>query len=104
MIEGGCAEAEPFALQVLGDSMAPEFKHGCIVIVDPAGVIQDGAYVIAVHEGEYIFRQLRIEDGRYYLQALAEGYPRLEISGPGDIKGIVTQRAGRRRSEHKHYV
>ena len=31
----GCASAEPFALQVLGNSMSPEFSEGCVVIVDP---------------------------------------------------------------------
>ncbi|MBT6786684.1 MAG: S24 family peptidase, partial [Acidiferrobacteraceae bacterium] len=44
-----CASNEPFALQVLGDSMAPEFKDGCVVIVEPGGSVCDGAFVVAEH-------------------------------------------------------
>ncbi len=101
---GGCSEAEPFALQVLGDSMAPEFEHGCIIIVDPGGVVESGCYVVAEHGGEYIFRQLRIEEGRWELHALQEGHEVLEIPGPQAIKGVVVQKAGRRRRDRKHYV
>lgn len=101
---GGCSSSEPFALRVLGDSMAPEFEHGVIIIVDPSAVVQDGSYVVAQHEDEYLFRQLRIEEGRHYLVALQEDHRRLEIPGLGAIVGVVVQRAGRRRSQHKHYV
>ncbi len=58
---------EPFALQVLGDSMAPEFENGHIIVIDPEAVVKDGAFVFAVHDGEYIFRQLQIKDDKYYL-------------------------------------
>jgi phage repressor protein C with HTH and peptisase S24 domain len=44
---GGCAASEPFALRVLGDSMLPEFAEGVIIIIDPAGTIRDGCYVMA---------------------------------------------------------
>jgi len=101
---GGCAGSEPFALQVLGDSMAPEFEHGCIIIVDPGGVVEDGCYVVAEHAGEYIFRQLCIEAGRWRLVALQEGHETVEIPGPEAIKGVVVQKAGRRRRDRKHYV
>lgn len=104
MIEGGCSSSEPFALRVLGDSMAPEFAHGAIVVIDPSAVVRDGSFVIADQGGEVIFRQLRIVDGQYWLEALSEGYPRLEIEGLSAIRGVVVQRGGRRRSEHKHYV
>jgi DNA polymerase V len=101
---GGCSSSEPFALQVLGDSMAPEFEHGVIIIVDPSGVVESGSYVVAQMDDEYLFRQLLIEDGAYYLVALKEDHRRLEIPGPQAIVGVVTQRAGRRRSQHKHYA
>jgi DNA polymerase V len=101
---GGCAAAEPFALRVLGDSMAPEFEHGVIIVVDPSGVVADGSYVVAKHEEEYLFRQIRIEDGRYYLVALQEDHRKIEIDGIGAVVGVVVQRAGRRRSQHKHYL
>lgn len=100
----GCAASEPFALRVLGDSMAPEFEHGVVIIIDPSGVGEDGSYVVAKHDGEHLFRQLRIEEGAYFLVALQEDQRRLEIDGPQSIVGVVTQRAGRRRSQHKHYL
>ena len=99
----GCSESEPYALRVLGDSMLPEFKEGAIVIIDPAGNVKDGCYVMATHNDEYIFRQLRILDGKYYLQPLNDLYETLEISGLGDISGVITQRAGRSRKDRKHY-
>lgn len=101
---GSCAEAEPYALQVTDDSMEPEFAKGCIIIIDPTGIVRDGAFVFAVdNQDEYIFRQLRIVDGRHLLVALNGNYPPIEISGMERIKGVVTQRAGRRRSYHKRY-
>ena len=101
---GGCASSEPFALRVLGDSMAPEFAHGVIVIVDPSGVVEHGSFVIAEHDGEYLLRQLLMEEGRHYLQALQEDQRRLEIPGLQAVIGVVVQRAGRRRAQHKHYA
>ena len=35
MQEGSCG-AELFALRLTGDSMEPEFKDGCIIIIDPS--------------------------------------------------------------------
>ncbi len=99
----GCAESEPYALRVLGDSMLPEFEEGSIIVIDPAGAISDGSYVIAVHDDEYIFRQLRIHEERYYLQPLNDLYDTVEIAGPDQIKGVVSQKAGRRRKDHKRY-
>ena len=99
----GCAESEPYALSVLGDSMVPEFEEGAIIVIDPAGAIKDGSYVIAVHDDEYIFRQLRIHDERYYLQPLNDLYDTVEIPGPEQIKGVISQKSGRRRKDHKRY-
>lgn len=95
---------EAFALQVLGDSMLPEFQEGHIIIIDPDAVVENGSYVLAKHEGEYIFRQLVIEDNHYFLKPLNEKYPTLSISSLDAIQGVIVQRAGKRRKEHKHYV
>jgi len=99
-----CGGSEPFALRVLGDSMEPEFKEGHIIIIEPDGMVEDGSYVLAVHNEEYIFRQLKIEDGQYFLKPLNDNYPVIKISGLSDVKGLITQRAGVRRTEHKHYI
>lgn len=102
--ESGCASSEPFALRVMGDSMEPEFKDGCIVIIDPGASPEDGSYVIADHDGDYIFRQLKVDGQRRYLKPLNEGYPVLELEQGAQIHGVVVQRAGTRRSYHKHYL
>lgn len=100
-----CSESEPFALRVIGDSMGPEFKDGAIIIVDPAGVLENGAYVIAVQGDEYIFRQLVVEGDKMSLRALNDAYPNLPLpGGANDIKGVVIQQAGRRRKDRKHYI
>lgn len=98
-----CSESEPFALRVLGDSMLPEFEEGVVVIIDPAGTVKDGCYVVATYEDELIFRQLRIQDERYYLQPLNDLYDTVEISGMEVITGVITQQAGRRRKDRRHY-
>lgn len=99
-----CSDAAPFALRVTDDSMEPEFRRHCIVIIDPTGHARDGAYVLAEVEGEYIFRRLRMEGRRVALEALKEGYPALELdAGITAIKGVVVQRAGTRRRYHKRY-
>jgi len=102
-VEGACTEAEPFALRVIGDSMEPEFRDGAIIIIDPTGVAKDGAFVIALHKGEYIFRQLVIENDRKMLKALNGDHPVIPLIDFSTIEGVVTQRAGTRRRDHKHY-
>ena len=101
---GGCANSEPFALRVLGDSMEPEFKDGNIIIIDTAAAVESGCYVLAMIDEEYIFRQLIIDKDRYLLRALNQGYDEIEVPGMSAIKGVIVQRAGTRRKEHKHYL
>jgi SOS-response transcriptional repressor LexA len=104
--ESSCGGAEPFALQVVDDSMEPEFKRRCIIIIDPTGVVRHGCYVIAMVDNGYIFRQLVIEDDKYYLQPLNEAYlhEKREISLDA-IKGVIVQQAGPngRRRDRKRY-
>lgn len=100
-----CSGAEPFALMVLGDSMAPEFAEGEIIIIEPEGLAQDGSFVLAQVNGEYIFRQLRERDGRWRLEALNPRYPALDIPALDAVKGVVIQKQkpGSRRSR-KSYI
>ena len=101
----GCSESEPFALQVLGDDMEPEFPNGCIIIGEPNAVVSDGSYVIAKHDDEFIFRQLHIDDntGQWTLSAIKEGMPILEISGRDDVRARVVQSTNGRRKTRKFY-
>jgi SOS-response transcriptional repressor LexA len=99
-----CGASEPFALRVIGDDMTPEFQDGHIIVIDPGGHVKDGCYVVANPDDEFIFRQLFIEDDKFILRATQPGHPVIELSkGMQEIVGVVSQRSGRRRSEHKRY-
>ena len=102
-IGGGCSELEPYALRVIGDSMAPEFWDGCIVIVEPRMTARSGQYVVADYAGETTFRQYVEENGQRFLKPLNEQYESVQIQGAFSVRGVVIQRAGARRSQHKHY-
>ena len=52
--ESSCSAREIYALRALGDSMAPEFQHGTVLIIDPEATVKDGSYVIAKVDEEYI--------------------------------------------------
>ncbi len=103
---GGCSAGEPFALQVKDNSMEPEFKMGNIIIIDPTGLATHGAYVLAMVENGYIFRQLVIENNQHYLQPLHEDYlhEKREITLDA-IHGVIVQQAGAKgkRRDRKRY-
>ena len=99
----GCAELEPYALRVTDDSMAPEFWEGCIIIIEPRLSVRHGAYAVVDYDNDTTFRQYVEEGGRRYLKPLNEQYAAIEITGPFQERGVVIQRAGTRRSQHKHY-
>jgi SOS-response transcriptional repressor LexA len=105
MESSGCSSenSEAYALRVMGDSMLPEFSDGQIVIVDPAYPLSSGAFVVVDYGGEVILGQYRVADERKRLLFLNADYAPLVLVPPYQIKGVVTQRAGRRRSERKHY-
>lgn len=99
-----CGASEPFALRVLGEDMLPEFKEGHIIVIDPGGTVKNECYVVANPNDEFIFRQLFIENNRYVLRATQPGFEEITLhNGIQDIVGVVSQRSGRRRSEHKRY-
>lgn len=100
----GCSSDELFALQVIDDSMEPEFETGCVIVIDPAGVIQNGSFVFAQVDGEYIFRQLLVQEDRFYLKPMKSSYEALEIPDLSAIQGVIVQKAGTRRKHRKHYV
>jgi SOS-response transcriptional repressor LexA len=102
-IGSGCAELEPYALRVTDDSMAPEFWEGCIIIVEPRLSARHGVYAVVDYANDTTFRQYVEEGGRKFLKALNESYPAIEITGPFTVRGVVIQRAGTRRAQHKHY-
>jgi len=104
---GNCGASEPFALQVLGTEMEPEFQNGNIIVIDPGGTVKDGCYVVASigdNDDEYIFRQLFIIDEGYILKATEAGHPEIPLkNGLDGLVGVVSQKSGKRRTEHKRY-
>ena len=104
MAQNGCGALEPYALRVLGDSMALEFADGCVVIIDPGSTPRDGAYVIVEFAGDVFFRQLVFEGERRFLKALNPKFGSFELTPPYTIRGAVVLQAGRRRSQRKHYA
>ena len=102
---GDCSGAEPFALMVLGDSMAPEFVEGEVIVVEPEGLADDGAFVVAqVGEG-WMLRQLVRAGAGWQLRALNAAYGATPLPDLAAVRGVVIQKSkpGRRRAS-KRYV
>ncbi len=97
-IDGSCSAKEVFGLRALGDSMLPEFEDGVLLVIDPEAAVRDGSFVVANVNGEYILRQLRIYDNRFFLQPLNDLYETIEIDGIENIVGRVIQQGSRRRN------
>ena len=99
---GDCSGGESFALRVIGDDMAPEFRDGEIIIVEPDGALKDGSYVLAQLDGEWTFRQLLRRGERWLLHALNPArtdLPEQPLADLSAVRGVVIQKAvpGRRR-------
>ncbi|MFM2067556.1 MAG: hypothetical protein RLZZ584_2465 [Pseudomonadota bacterium] len=107
-IADGCSGGEPIALQVLGDTMLPEFRDGDIVVIEPDGALGEGSFVLAQVEDDWQLRQLEHTGSGWTLRRLnpAAGEAAvLPIADLSAIWGVVIQRSvpGRRR-ERKSYL
>ena len=102
--DAGCSGGESFALQVLGQSMAPEFSEGEIVLIEPDGALSDGAYVLALAQDEWIFRQLLQRDGQWWLHPVNPAWPDLPLPDLGAVHGVIVQASvpGRRRLTRRY--
>ena len=82
-----------FALQVVGESMLPEYLPGDVIFVDPEVVAQNGDDVVAIvdEDSEATFKRLVAEPGALRLKAInPEWHPRyLEIESPCSVVGTV---------------
>jgi SOS-response transcriptional repressor LexA len=98
--DASCSGSESFALRVLGNSMAPEFEEGDIVVIEPGGLARDGSFVLARHGGEWIFRQLLGAGTSWRLHALNPAWPDLDLPDLSAVRGVIIQKArpGRRRA------
>ena len=99
-----CSSKEPFALQVLGNSMEPEFPDQCIVMIEPADQCLSGMYIMVMVEGVRWFRQyLKDEDGERLI-ALNSLYPEIPLDGlDWKVEGIIIQRNIKRQVKHYEY-
>ena len=100
-----CEAAEPFALMVLGDSMAPEFVEGEVIVVEPEGLAGDGAFVVAQVGDGWMLRQLVRTGGGWQLRALNAAYAATPLPDLAAVRGVVIQksRPGRRRSMKRYF-
>ena len=98
-----CSYNELYPLQVLDDSMEPEFPEKCIIVIEPSEVCASGAYVVISVEGERWFRQfVKDADGEARLVALNPKYPEIPLANKTfKIEGAIVQRNIRR--EIKQY-
>lgn len=99
-----CSYNELYALQVLDDSMEPEFPEKCIIVIEPSQVCASGAFVVISVEEERWFRQF-INDGEdnCKLVALKDGYPEIDLNGVEyRIEGVIVQRNIKREIKHYH--
>ncbi|MGU9956687.1 MAG: S24 family peptidase [Arenicellales bacterium WSBS_2016_MAG_OTU3] len=99
-----CKESESFALQVLGNSMAPEFVDGTIVIIEPGAAIENDCFVVAKNRDEFVLRQIKTMHKSWQLVTLDGEHEAIEIDSLACIRGRVIQRAGKRRRDHKCYL
>jgi DNA polymerase V len=101
---GACSGSESFALLVMGDSMAPEFAEGDVIVIEPDGLATDGAFVLARHEGEWIFRQLAASGAGWQLRPLNPRYPAIDLADLAAVRGVVIQRTtpGNRKSTTRY--
>ena len=88
-------DAKSFCVRVKGLSMAPDYRDGEIILIDPAiEPLHNHDVVIRTNEpeGKTVFKRLQItEDGRYLL-ALNPDFPQRYIAMPSGaiICGVVT--------------
>ena len=101
---GACSGSESFALLVLGDSMVPEFAEGDVIVIEPDGLATDGSYVLARHDGEWIFRQLVASGTGWRLHPLNPTYPAIDMADLSEVRGVVIQKStpGNRKSTKRY--
>jgi SOS-response transcriptional repressor LexA len=98
------SNSEPYALQNIGDMMAPEFSENCIIIVDPSMPIHNKAYVIIDFNDELYFRQYFEENERKVLRCLNTVYDEIELNGNFEVHGCIIQQKQRKQKSLHYYL
>ena len=106
LFESACStNSEPYALQNIGDMMAPEFSENCIIIVDPGMPIHHQAYAIIDYKDELYFRQYNVKNNSQFMICLNSSYPEIELIDDFEVRGCVVQQKQRKqRSLHYYFL
>lgn len=89
---------------VLGESTAREFEDGDVILIEAHAPAQNGFYVPAQSDGQWLFRQLRREAQCWWLRPLNPQFERIAVTGQTLIRGVVFQksRPGRRNAIRRY--
>ena len=104
LFESACSpNSAPYALQNIGDMMAPEFSENCIIIVDPGMPIHHQAYAIIDYKNELYFRQYIIKNNSQFMHCLNSSYPEIELIDDFEVRGCVIQQKQRKQKSLHYY-
>jgi SOS-response transcriptional repressor LexA len=94
---------EAFALRVIGDSMSPIFEDGHIIVVDPGCALVSNCYAVLVNKSEVLFGLYKHDENGRRLEYLNANEAPVMLEANFGVKGIVTQRNGRRRKDTVYF-
>lgn len=104
LFESTCStNSESFALQNLGDMMAPEFSENCIIIIDPGMQIHNHAYAIINYQDELYFRQFININNKPLMRCLNDAYEDIQLIDDYDVRGCVVQQKQRKQTALHYY-
>ena len=104
LFESACStNSEPYALQNIGDMMAPEFSENCIIIVDPGMPIHHQAYAIIDYKDELYFRQYIVKNNSQFMRCLNSSHPEIELIDDFEVRGCVVQQKQRKQKSLHYY-
>ena len=85
--------AATFFVRVKGESMHDAgIQSGDILVVDRSLAPTDRKIVVAMVDGEFTVKRFRNQDGRIFLEAANDQFPKIEISGDQELVvwGVVS--------------
>lgn len=84
-----------YAVEVVGDSMEPDFPEGTLLIVDPEVSPRHRSFVVVrlPGSGEATFKQLMLDGGLAYLKPLNGRYQVMRMPEDAHICGVVKSAA-----------
>jgi len=105
MLQTGCSSegAEAFVLRVIGDSMSPAFEDGHIIVVDPGYPLISNSYAVLINKSDVLFGLYVRDENGSRLEYLKPGEAPVMLEDGFRVKGVVTQRNGRRRKDTVYF-